>query len=363
MGLWIFDFLLVVGVWCCYYFGGVERTCCKGLLVCGWVVFGVTLPNALCVVVGTQRNKQETRMLMDKTAEAVVLDKLASGNVVARRWSLKLLGKRRRGIFHQVLADPCKAKQLKVTEAEMASINAIPEADKAAVRATWAATDALWEQYKRLVYRLTRNFAVRLGLDESAIPDLEGEATVAFLKSVRGYDDRNFSFSAYFGMGVKTELRRYVKRCRGLAGANEKLLISYQQAWQELANKGLPHAFEDVCVHLNLSKKKCVALWGTLQEPTSEGDMAEPLAKIVVDKSAGAVDADLICAIGMVELSILERDAWITRDEVRGLFPGARKSMKAVAVAHKVSPQAAAYAAQRANAKIVAKLRTVGYTG
>ena len=301
-------------------------------------------------------------MILDKEAVGVELDVLAAGNMVARRWSLKLLGKRRRGIFHLVMKEPHKQKQLNVTDAEMAGINAIPEADKAAVRATWDAGAKLWQQYKRLVYKLARNFAVKLGMERS-LPDLEGEAMVAFLKAVRGYDDRGFSFSAYFGMAIRTELRRYVKRCRGLSGANEELLIAYQQAWQELANKGLPHSFEDVCVHLKLSGKKRVALWGTLQEPSSEGDLSEPLARIVVDKSAGAVDADLITAIGMVELSILERDAWITRDEVRGLFPGARKNMKAVAAAHSVSPQAAAYAAQRANAKIVAKLRAVGYTG
>jgi hypothetical protein len=96
---------------------------------------------------------------------------------------------------------------------------------------------------------------------------------------------------------------------------------------------------------------------------TGEGDLPESLSRVVVDKSACAVDAELIRAIGMVELSQLERDAWITREEVRGLFPGAAKNMKAVATNHGVSPQAAAYAAQRANSKIVVKLKQVGYTG
>lgn len=304
-----------------------------------------------------------TMKKLDREQLVAALDTLALGNVVARRWSLKILGSRRRGIFHQVLKEPRKQKQLKVTDEEMAAINAIPEADKAAVRATWAVAGDLWEQYKKLVYRLSRNFMLRVGLDEAKLPDLIGEATVAFLKSVRGYDDRQFSFSAYFGMAIKTDLRRYVKRCRGLSGANEELLIKYQAKWQELATMGLPHGFEDVAEALGLGAKARERLWGTVQEPTGEGDLAEPLARVVVDKSAGAVDADLIRAIGMVELSLLERDAWITRDEVRGLFPGARKNMKAVAAHHGVSPQAAAYAAQRANVKIVGKLRQVGYTG
>lgn len=300
---------------------------------------------------------------LDREALVESLDMLAAGNVIARRWSMKILGSRRRGIFHQVLKEPHKAAQFKVTPDEMVQIDAIPSEDKAAIRRTWTITADLWEQYKRLVYRLARNFAVRVGLEDGKLPDLIGEATVAFLKALRGYDDRNFSFSAYFGMAVKTDLRRYVKRCRGLSGANEKLLIAYQQKWQELATKGEPHQFEDVCAALELSAKLRERLWGTLQEPSSEGDLAEPLARVVVDKSAGAVDSDLIRAIGMVELSLLERDAWITRDEVKGLFPNARKNMAAVAMAHSVSPQAAAYAAQRANQKIVAKLRQVGYAG
>lgn len=289
------------------------------------------------------------------------LDVLAAGNVVARRWSLKILGKRRRGIFHQVLKSPCKQQRLKVSDAEMSELRAIPPADLLLVQETWCVAGELWEQYKRLVYRLARTFGLKLGVEDEKLGDLIGEATVAFLKAVRGYDDRTFSFSAYFGMAINTELRRYIKRTRGLAGANEKLLIAYQKKWQELATAGLPHSFEDVAIALEMSDKLRAKLWGTLQEPTGEGDLPESLSNVVVDKSAGAVDSDLIRAIGMVELSLLERDAWITRDEVRGLFPGAAKNMKLVAKNHNVSPQAAAYAAQRANVKIAAKLRSVGF--
>jgi hypothetical protein len=298
----------------------------------------------------------------DKSELEAKLDILAAGNVVARRWSLKILGKRRRCIFHQVLKEPGKARQLKVTPEEMQQIQAIPVEDLRLVRATWEVAGYLWEQNRKLVYRLTRNFALRLGIDGSVEGDLIGESTVAFLKAVRGYDDRQFSFGAYFGMAIRTDLRRYIKRTRGLSGANEKLLIAYQQKWQELATQGLPHSFEDVVVALGLSDKHRECLWGTLQEPTGEGELAESLANVVVDKSVGSVDADLIRAIGMVELSELERDAWITRDEVRDLFPGAKKNMRTVAKRHEVSPQAASFAAQRANAKIVAKLRSVGYT-
>jgi hypothetical protein len=329
--------------------------------VCG----GVTPRNVCGVVVGSRRstNRENDVSKLDKDQLVAVLDTLAAGNVVARRWAMKILGVRRRGIFHQVLMEPHKCEALGVTADEMVQVASIPVADKELMEKTWALSGVLWEQYRKLIYRLSRNFMVRLGLDETKLPDLIGEATVSFLKSVRGYDDRQFSFSAYFGFAVKTDLRRYVKKTRGLAGANEKLLIAYQHKWQELATKGEPHGFEDVVLALGLSEKNRERLWGTLQEPTGEGDLAEPLARVVVDKSAGPVDSDLISAIGMVELSVLERDAWISRDEVRGLFPGARKTMRAVAVAHGVSPQAAAYAAVRANTKIVAKLRQVGYAG
>lgn len=299
-------------------------------------------------------------MKMSKEALSSCLDELATGNVAARRWAKKILGNRRRGIFHQVLKDPTKATRLKVTPEELNQLKAIPEEDLRLIRATWKWSEELWDQFKLLVYRLARNFAKKVGM-ESKISDFNSEATVAFLKAVRGYDDRNFAFPTYFGMAIRVDLRRYVASLRGLTGSNETLLIAYQAKWQELVTANLPHSFEDIAIALELKEADRRRLWGTIQEPTAEGDLAESLANVVIDKSARAVDSDLIHAIGMVELSVLERDAWITRDAVRGLFPGAKKNMKAVAIEHDVSPQAVAYAADRANVKIVAKLRSVGY--
>lgn len=287
------------------------------------------------------------------------LDILANGNKIARKWSKEILGNRRRAIFHQVLKDPNKATRLKVKSDEMMKIAAIPELEKQVIRQTWDVTSLLWNQYKRLVYALTRRFAMRLGVENKLISDLIGEATIAFMKALRGYDNRDYQFSTYLGRAIKTDLRRYMARNRGLTSANEGLMISYQAKWQELVSSGKPHSFDDVCIALELSEKLRKRLWCTLQEPANEGDLAEPLSKVVIDKRSGVVDSDLIRAIGMVELSILERDAWISGEKVKTLFPTARANIREVAKEHGVTPQAAAYAAVRANKKIAAQLRSV----
>jgi hypothetical protein len=295
------------------------------------------------------------------------LDTLATGNILARKYAKQILGSRRRGIFHQVLEDNTKATRLRVNPDELAQMKAIPKEDYQAIAKTWVIASDLWIQYRKLVYKLARKFATRVGI-ENKLDDLIGEASVAFMKAVRGYDNREFSFSAYFGMAVNTEMRRWYNAQRGFGG-DEKLLIAYEKKWQELANAGEPHTFDDVVAALGLDGDYRQRLLGTLQEPKSEWEMGDEevsgglLANMVADDSVGSVDYDLILALESVELSLLERDSWITRDEIRELFPTAQKTMKLVAKQHEVTPQAAAFAAIRANSKIAAHLARIGYEG
>lgn len=308
-------------------------------------------------------------MVFSKAEIANMLDVLAIGNKAARRWSKKILGTRRQGIFHQVMENENKAERLGVTDEELLQMKAIPQEDVEAIRRTWKVTEQLWEQYRRIVYKIVRAFAKKLditGVQE--IADLQSEGVVAFMKSLRGYDDRNFSFSAYFGMAVKTELRRYQNKNRGLTGGNEKLLIAYQEMWRELAAAGEPHAFDDVVLAMGLDADFRQRLWGTLQLPTNECEISssiedgDGLASLVADQSAKGVDTDLIEAIGMVEMSLLEADSWKAREEVRELFPDSQKTMKQVAKLHNVTPQAVAFAAMRANSKIASVLVSRGYS-
>jgi hypothetical protein len=71
-----------------------------------------------------------------------------------------------------------------------------------------------------------------------------------------------------------------------------------------------------------------------------------------------SVDTELIRRIESVPLSRLERDAWISQnDEIRGLFPDALPSLKAVAAAHgELTPQAASEALKRAKLKLARAL-------
>lgn len=286
-----------------------------------------------------------------------VLVDLAAGNVCAKRWALKCLGRRRLAFLHQVMQNASSAVKLGVSSEEVAAIKAIPEEDVRLIRATWGAATQLWQKYERMVMKMTMRFAARVGINSSDLPDLQGEATVAFLKAVRGYSDTSFEFSTYFCCCVKTELRRYVKRCRGLSGGNEKLLIMYRAKHEELFACGMDCSFDAVCTALNFTKKQREKCWGTLQEPVSEGDLVEPLSKVVAKVSATGVDPELVVAISMVEMSELERDAFVSQESIRELFPKSYKTMREVATVHSCTPQAAAFAAIRATEKIKGHLR------
>ena len=298
---------------------------------------------------------------MDKEEQ---LDVLAAGNALARRWSKKILGNRRRAIFHQVLMHPEKAEKLKISQQELLEIKFIPVLDVEKIKAGWALTDQLWKQYKRLVYRLAGKICNRLD-QPNLRSDMEGEAHVAFMKACRGYDDRNYSFGAYLGITIYSELRRYAASQKGLGGLDADMLEMYNKKQQELAIAGEPSTFEDVVEKLGWGDKLKRSMWGALQVPIHEaaGDFSTrwSVANEVRDNSAKPVDTELIKALGMVELSLLERDAWVSSGPVRELFPDSMESIREVAICHEVTTSAVVQAANRANAKIRRQLVESGY--
>lgn len=299
------------------------------------------------------------RFPMDRIEIEECLKSLAKGNTIAKHWSKEILGNRRLDVLHYVMGNPSKSGD-KVTAEELEKIRAIPQDDAIAIRATWDASEKLWNQYKRLIYRLASKFHMKVGLPDQQLVDLQSESMVCYLKAVRGYSDLSYNFGTYLGRCIYTGLRRYLQKGRGFKGANEALMIKYKEMNQHLAIQGLPHDFDAICVEMQLSEKQRMKLWDSIQEPVSENELAESLDKVVTDKSSN-VNNDLITAIGMVELSLLERDAFISSDEVRGLFPDSYETFKEVGSAHSVTAAAAAAAAGRAREKIAKHLRHQGF--
>jgi hypothetical protein len=182
---------------------------------------------------------------------------------------------------------------------------------------------------------------------------------VGFLKAVRGYSKSKYRFTTYFCTCVRTELRRYIKRTRGFGGGNEALLIEYRAVEQRLMGEGKPAGFWDCCGEMKLTDANIRRMWGTLQEPVSEQDLEETLQNLVEDRRVKGLDYDLIEAIGLVEMSALERDAFKAQETLRGIFPDAHKNLRKVAEAYHVSPQAANYAMARARSKLARQLRSL----
>lgn len=318
------------------------------------------MPNLVVGLVETTTLCRESTVqeMIEKDVEEQLLAGLRLGNRVAKRKAREILGKRKLAVLHQVLRDPGCATRFKLKPEQVAMIQAIPPEQVLLIKGTWEVAGTLWRQYRRMILKVMRKMAARVGImDEQSLADLEGEATVGFLKAVRGYTKGTYRFSTYFCTAVRTEVRRYIKRTRGLSGANEKLLIAYRAIQEALTTKGEAHTFWDCVKALKLNEKQTRKLWGTLQEPCSEQELEETLANLIVDKRAGGIDYDLIEAIAVVEMSCLERDAFMAQEQLRGIFPLAHRNLKAVAEAHGVSPQAANYACERARSKLAVRLR------
>jgi hypothetical protein len=220
---------------------------------------GARLPQSKCVCGGTQANKG-SKMQQREEWWAI----LAEGNQVAKEESKRILGNKRSQVFHKVFIDSTKAKTLKVTVDELAQIACISVERKEKIRAAHKVEGLAWDSQKRLMFKLARKYAFRLGWVGEKLEDLIGEAEVAFCKCVRGYSDPNFSFGAYMGMAIMTELRRYVNRNRGgLGKANAKLLEQYNNKKEELEKAGLTSTFDDVVCAMGLGndREKRRRLW------------------------------------------------------------------------------------------------------
>jgi hypothetical protein len=300
-------------------------------------------------------------MLMTKQELGEVLDVLSAGNVVSVRWSLKILGVRRHQIFDQVLREPKSRKRLEVTEDELVQIQEIPERDLALIRATWGVRDVLWEQHRKLVMNLGYRFVKGRSVPKGRWPDYLSEASVAFMQAMLGYTDRSFSFGAYMGMCVKQYLRRYHCSVLGMHVRSEKLMYAFLEMQQNRMASGLSCGFEEVCGLLKFDKGEVVQVREALRGRVEEGDMKQSLERVIPDCRAKSVDADLIAAIGMVELTLLEHDAFISQTQVRELFGGSHDSLKEVAAEHGVSHELARMAARGAREKIAKRLQTMGY--
>lgn len=285
---------------------------------------------------------------------------LVKGNTLAKQHARRIMGRRKLGRFLTVLQQPARATALKVSPQQVEQIKAIPDGDKDAILATRNAVDDLCKQYTKLTQRIARDMAKLTGRDNDAdIAQLESEAMVGLLKALRGYSRLDVKFVTYAYRSICNEVSRYLQRnTNGLSGVNASLLVRYKKCQEKLYKASLPHAFEDVCREMQLSVSQMKRLKDSLHEIASESDLEESLAKLLLDsKPDTRVDAELIRRIEGVCMSRLERDAWISQsDEVRALFPDAFPSLKAVAEAHGVTPQAASEALKRARQKLAAAL-------
>lgn len=285
---------------------------------------------------------------------------IVRGNVLAKQWARKILGRRKLGRFLMVLKDPARAAALKIKPDQAEQIKNIPEDVKGTILATSTAVKELCEQYQKLTQRIARDMARLTGRDNEAdLAQLESEAMVGLLKAIRSYSRLDVKFVTYAYRSVMNEVSRYLQRNgSGLSGVNASLLVRYKKCQERLYAANLPHNFEDVCREMKLTDKQAKRLKNSISEVASESDLEESLAKLLLDsKPDTSVDAEMIRRIEGVSMSRLERDSWISQnDEIRSLFPDAFPSLKAVAEAHGVTPQAASEALKRARGKLAAAL-------
>lgn len=286
---------------------------------------------------------------------------LASGNMLAKTHARKIMGKRKLGRFLAVLVNPSRAAALKVKPEQLEAIKQVPVEDRNRILACREVVEKICKQYKVLTVKLAYKMARLTGRDNPAdLEQLKSEATVGLLKAIRGYARTDIKFFTYCYRAITNEISRYLQRNGStLPGVNSKLLVAYRRCYENLFKAGLPHDFDAVCREMKLKDKQIARLKRSISEISSESDLEESLSKLLLeDKPQMSVDTELIRRIESVPLSRLERDAWISQnDEIRGLFPDALPSLKAVAAAHgELTPQAASEALKRAKLKLARAL-------
>jgi RNA polymerase sigma factor (sigma-70 family) len=303
---------------------------------------------------------------------------LVQGNILAKTWARRILGRRKLGRFLTVLLNPCRAESFGLTEAQVEAILAIPQEDQEAIKATQGITAKLFEEFQRLSVRIARRYAAGTGHSSLAdIADLESEASVGLLKAIRGYSSTETKFVTYAHKTINNEVSRYLQES-GIIRGHQPLLVRYKRKLEELIKSGLPHTFEDVCLALSLTEGQVSRLQDTLAaEVTSESEMEEALGNLLIAKPDDRVDQELIDRLGIPSLSMLEKHAWYTHDEARGLFPEIHcdccdcreraqedpdfkgekfETLKDVAQHFGVTPQAASEAVKRARKKLAKHL-------
>jgi DNA-directed RNA polymerase specialized sigma subunit len=287
---------------------------------------------------------------------------MVRGNTLAKTWARRIMGRRKLGRFLSVLFCPAKAASLGVSNKQLEAIREIPKEDRDAIHRTQEVAHAVYFQFEKLAIKLARRFATGVGRDNDAdIAQLESEAKVGLLKAIRAYSDLRVKFITYAHRAIRNEVSRYLQRAMGsgFAGVNSTLLVRYKKKQEEMLKASLPHNLEDVCRVLALTPKQIQRLKDALRaEVANESDMEETLAKLLTDnRKDTTVDLDLIHRLESVDLSSLEKFAWISQsDDIRVMFPDSFPSLKDVAAHFEVTPQAASEALKRARRKLAAAL-------
>lgn len=286
---------------------------------------------------------------------------LVEGNLLAKNYARKIMGKRKLGRFLTVMVDPSRAVALKVTPEQLEQINQIDSGHREKIRSTRLVIEKVCKQYKNLTIKLAHKMASITGRQNQAdLDQLKSEAMVGLLKAVRGYTRLDVKFFTYSYRAISNELSRYLQRNGvSLSGSNSKLIVAYKRCQEALFKEDRLYNFDSVCDELKLTEKQKARLKRSLSEVSSESDLEKSIANLPLEaKSETGVDAELMRRIESVPLSKLERDAWISQNkDMRGFFPNALSSLKAVAQANgNLTPQAACEALKRAKQKLAKAL-------
>jgi len=280
--------------------------------------------------------------------------KLAQGNVLAREWSRKILGRRKLGKFLSVLLNK---KKIGVTPEQYDAIQAIPAEDVCVIMTSRDVVTQIVLQFENMTRKIARKIASKVGRTNKAdVSQLESEAMVGLLKAARGYTNLKVQFFTYAYRAAYNEVSRYMQRSYGstLSGANNSLLWKYENKRVELCHDSKPHTFDDVCEALNLTNRQRHRLIKTINSGVvSESELEHNLASTLMDnKSNRKVDAELIERMEQVALSEIEKFAFISQEEIRDLFPDAFSSLREAADHCGFTSQAATEALRRARKKI-----------
>lgn len=285
---------------------------------------------------------------------------LIQGNMLAKTWARKILGRRKLSRFLAVLSNPASAPLHKISKDQVKAILDIPVKDRKDILAIDEVTQEVYDKFEKMALKLAYKYALFSGRTrEEDRQDIVSEARKGLLKAIRGYSSKETQFSTYAHITVQNEISRYLQYGMGiLSGINYSLLVRYERKRDELAKASAADSFEDVCRELQLKKGEISRLKRALAaKVTHESEMENDLASVLADhRQNTSVDQELLARIGQVELKVLEKYAFISQQCVRELFPDAFPSLKAVAEHFGVSNANVGYALKSAKKKLAAAL-------